>query len=496
MFDNKVKSHKQTLKSTGIVGGTQVFSIVIAAFRTKIIAILLGPLGIGYIGMLQTIIDLVKQFTEFGINYSGVKEIAEANATNDEFKVSKKILILRRWSFVTGLIGMILTIILCVPISNFSFGNNSYAISIALISVVIFINSVSNGQLALLQGLRKINEMSKATLFGAIFSTIVTIPLYWFFGIKAIVPSMIIISLISIFISWTYAKKIKITTLKLGFDETFKGGLNMAKLGLFIIVTSLFASATLFLIRVFLSEKMDLVAVGCFQACWTISNMYLGILLKSMLSDFLPRLSAISKDNEASNKLINEQIEIVLLIGSPMLISIIVFSSLIIKLMYSSSFDLAIKVLQYQIFGSFFTLISWALGVMFLAKNKGSYSFFTEGIWSIVYLLSVYFGWNYFGFSVLGIAYIFASILRFILVFMATNKLCDFNFTYINIKLILIYLFLSIIVLINMILFEDILQYFISAILILITYIISFKNLNKVINIGGFIKSKIFKRII
>lgn len=494
MFDNKIKSHKQTLKSTGIVGGTQVFSIIIGAFRTKIIAILLGPAGVGYIGMLQTIIDLVRQTTEFGINFSGVKEIAEANATNDEFKISRKILILRRWSFVTGLIGMILTILLCVPLSNFSFGNNTYSISIALISVVIFLNSVSSGQIALLQGLRKISEMAKATLLGAIFSTIVSIPLYWWLGIKAIVPSMIITSLISIFISWMYTKKIKTNTLKLSFNETFRGGLKMVKLGLFIIITSLFATATMYLVRAFLAEKMDLAAVGCFQACWTISNMYLGILLNSMLSDFFPRLTAISKDNKASNILINEQIEIVLLIGSPMLISIIVFSSLIIKTMYSSSFNLAIQVLQFQIFGSFFSLISWALGVMFLAKNKGSYSFFTEGIWSIVYLVFVYFGWDYFGFLVLGIAYVFASILRLIIVYKATIKLGDFSFTSINTKLIVIYLFLSILVLTNMILTTNIFQYYISAILILITYTFSFINFNKIINVSGFIKSKILKK--
>ena len=71
MDDNQVK--KELLKSTSIIGGTQIFIILLGIFRTKIIALLLGPAGLGFLGLLQSIVDIVRSSTSFGINYSAVK---------------------------------------------------------------------------------------------------------------------------------------------------------------------------------------------------------------------------------------------------------------------------------------------------------------------------------------------------------------------------------------------------------------------------------------
>ena len=40
-------SYEQALKSTGIVGGAQFLTILITVVKTKIVALLLGPAGVG-----------------------------------------------------------------------------------------------------------------------------------------------------------------------------------------------------------------------------------------------------------------------------------------------------------------------------------------------------------------------------------------------------------------------------------------------------------------
>src|SRR5664280_267391 len=180
-------SHKQILKSTGVVGGSQVGSIVIGIFRTKVVALLLGPSGIGILGILQSVIDLVKSATGFGINFSGVKDIAEAANSGERQRIDRTITIVRRWALGTGLLGMLLTLFFCIPLSNYSFGNDSYYLSIAILSSTLLISSISSGQLALLQGLRKIKQLALATLLGAILGTIITLPLYYLLGKRGIV---------------------------------------------------------------------------------------------------------------------------------------------------------------------------------------------------------------------------------------------------------------------------------------------------------------------
>ncbi|SHG59930.1 O-antigen translocase [Flavobacterium johnsoniae] len=488
------KSHKQILKSTGIVGGSQIASILIGIIRTKIVAVLLGPVGIGYIGVLQNIIDLVRQTTGFGINFSGIKDVAESNATNDNLKISRAIKILKTWAFWTGILGTVLTIIFCVPLSNYSFGSSSYAISIAIISVTILIASISGGQLALLQGLRKINLMAKASFYGAVLSTIITIPMYWMFGIDGIVPGMVLTSLGSLVLSWWYTKDIKLEKINLSIKETFKDGSKMARLGFFITITGILATITLYIVRSYLLKKMNINAVGCFQACWTISTLYLGIILNAMLADFFPRLTEVNKDDKLVNRLINEQLEIAFLIASPMIVFLIVFAHLIVTVLYSKEFIIAIPILQWLIAGTFFTIVSWPLGVMFLAKSKGIYSFLSETLWNATFITMLYLGWDIYGFSIVGYSFVVACLIRFIIVYCCTRHLSNFKFNKLNVKYGLFFGFLVIIALINVSLFSETIQYIISLIIILTTGIFSYINLNKIMDISAFVENKIRRK--
>ncbi|MFV5692478.1 O-antigen translocase [Flavobacterium sp. LT1R49] len=492
MEDNT--SRKQIIKATGIVGGAQLFSILIGIIRTKIIAILLGPSGVGLIGILQATTELVRNATGFGINFSGVKDIAEANASENDQKISQTITILRRWALGTGILGMLVTIVLCVPLSNYSFGNDKYALSIAILSVTLFLSSIAGGQLALLQGLRQMGQMAKATLWGAVVGIAITVPFYWWLGVDGIVPGMILTALGGVFVSWWYSRKIKIVDPKLTFAQTFKGGLDMARLGFFIVVTGFVATGTMYIVRAYIIKKVDIEAVGVFQASWMIGNLYLGIVLNAMLADFFPRLSEINTDDKASNNLINEQMEIALLVGSPLIIGLIAFAQLGITILYSSKFSAAIPLLQWQMLGSFIVLIAWPLGVMFLAKNKGVFNIFTDGIWSVAYLLFVFLGWDFFGFIVLGIAYVGACLIKLIAVYFSTSYLGKFRFTNINLLYIAFFGVLTILTLFNVLYFNGYLQYFFSGIIIVLAVLFSYFKLNKIININELIRKKIFRK--
>ena len=123
---DKSSSHKQILKATGIVGGAQVITILIRIVRSKIIAVLLGPTGVGILGLYQSMLDLIRSATGFGIQYSAVRDIAEASGTNDQSHISRTVLILRRWVWFTGLLGLVLMAVCCKPISRYTFGDDRY----------------------------------------------------------------------------------------------------------------------------------------------------------------------------------------------------------------------------------------------------------------------------------------------------------------------------------------------------------------------------------
>lgn len=475
-------SQKQILKATSIIGGTQFLTIAIGIVRTKILALLLGPYGLGLVGMFQSIIDLVRNLTGFGINYSAVKDVAEAEASGEIQKGNQIITVLRSLVLWTGLLGFALTIIFAQPLSVFTFGDENNALSVACLSITLLLSSISGGQLALLQGKREIKFMALASLYGAIYSTLISIVIYYFYGISGIVPVLILSSIIPLILSSYYSRKIYYSRQQLSIKETLSKGLGMAKLGFFIVVSGFMATLTLYLIRIIIVNKMNIEGVGFFQASWMISTTYIGIILNAMLSDFFPRLSAINTDKDESNKLVNEQLEIALVLGTPMIIFLIASASFLIRLLYSSSFMSTVSILQWQLFGAFFTLISWPLGVLFLAKNKGKLSVITDGLWCLLFLGIVYFGWNYYSFVVLGIGDSIALFFKLLIVIVLVKKINDFNFSKKNIVNIGFYGLFTFLTMMNVLFFESFIQYLISALLLLVVVIKSLKTLNNLYN--------------
>ena len=203
-------SHKQILKSTGIIGGAQVITILIRIIRSKIIAVLLGPMGIGIAGLYQSTIDLVQSATGFGLNFSAVRDIAEAAGSNDDHRISRAILILRRWVWFTGLLGMVLTLVFCKPLSLYAFGNEKYTWGVAVLSAVLLMGALSGGQLALLQGLRQISTMARANVLGVVAGFCITVPLYWMMGVDGIVPAILLSAAVSLFLSWIYSRRVHV----------------------------------------------------------------------------------------------------------------------------------------------------------------------------------------------------------------------------------------------------------------------------------------------
>jgi antigen flippase len=482
-------SYKQIFKSTGIVGGSKVSTILIGILRIKVLALILGPAGVGIAGIFQTIMELVRDSTGFGINFSGVKDIAEISASSDDKKVAKTIKVLRRWALGTGLLGMLITILFSGLFSSYSFGNSEYTLSIGLLSLVILINSVSAGQIALLQGLRRIKQMAKASLIGTALGTSLSIPLYYWLGVGGIVPGMIVTALGALATSWLYAKKIQVVKLELSLKETFNSGLGMAKLGFFMVINGFVAALSMYLLRALIASNLDLASVGYFQAVWTISTMYINILLVSMLADYFPRLTILKGDRISSNKLINEQLEITTLVGGPMIMGMIIFSFLIINILYSSEFFPAIPILKWQMMASFFTLISWPLGVVYLSNNRGWFAVFSETLRQSIYLGVVYFGWEYWGFESLGISFLIANFVTLIFVYFSVKEINDFRFSVSNLKHFYILGVLALFVLIISLVLNSVLSYVMSGIALIFAFAYCYIKLDELIDFRGLISS-------
>ncbi|MDR0823968.1 MAG: O-antigen translocase [Prevotella sp.] len=424
---NKNASYKQIIKSTSIFGGSQFLIILIGIIRTKIVAVLLGPVGVGIIGIYQSIIDMMRSGYSLGLDTAGVKEIAEADGKEDRDAFHKTVTRFNRWFKALALAGLVSCVVFCYPISLWVFEDSSYALPIALLSMSVFLAILTTGKSSVLQGMRKIPEMAKSAILGSLFGLIFSIPVYYFWGLEGIVPAFIGTGLISFLCVEFYYRKQHVKDSGMSNNEAFKTGLGTLKLGIFIVISALVSTVSMLLVRAFITRNTDIDAAGLFQAAWTITNVYLGLILRSMGSDFFPRLSAVADKKEQVKNLVNEQSYIVLIIASPVIVGMLLFSDFALTILYSDKFAQANGLLCWQIAGSFFKVLSWPIAFIMLAKNKGLLFFITEVIYYAVYLLSSYLLYPRYGLEALGIGYLAAYIVYLPVVFIIGYRVSAFG---------------------------------------------------------------------
>ena len=111
MKQTSTDSYSHVLKYTGIFGGVQGLNIVVSLVRNKLIAILLGPNGMGLVSLFNSTVNFISQSTNFGISFSAVKHVSELYDRGDEAGIQRFIQVVRTWSLLTALLGMLVCVV-------------------------------------------------------------------------------------------------------------------------------------------------------------------------------------------------------------------------------------------------------------------------------------------------------------------------------------------------------------------------------------------------
>ena len=430
------RPYRQILKSTFIMGGSSVIISLLGMVRTKVIALILGPTGIGLTGIYMTITDLVRTVAGVGIRESGVRQIAGAVGTGDEAAISRTLIAVRRAALITGVAGLLGMALLSGDISRLTFGNGQRSFDLAILSIAVLFAAISAGQAAVIQGVRRINDLAKLGIIGALSGTLFSIPIVYVFGERGIAYSLIIVAATNILTSWWYSRKIKVPAVTMSWRESFAEGKPLLKLGFALMLGSLMIVGTQYLLRVLVVRQAGLDAAGIFQASTTLSSVYVGVILNAMMTDFYPRLSAAAHDDKECATLINNQAEVGLLLAVPGILAIMTCAPLVIMLFYSAKFMPAVEVLRWQITGVMLQVVTWPMGFMLRAKGAGKLFFATELAANGAYLLFARLGIATFGITGIGMAFLGMNVVYAILIFAVVHRYYRFVPSRMNVRLL------------------------------------------------------------
>ncbi|NOS69408.1 MAG: O-antigen translocase [Verrucomicrobia bacterium] len=443
MSNPSKSSHAQILKSSAVIGGSSAINLVIGMVRTKAMALLLGVSGYGLFSIYWNISELARIVAGMGINNSGVRQIAESVDTGDSQRIGRTVTTLRRVALALGVLGALLLFIFRQPVARISFGDDSHAWAVGLLSLAVLMGSVSQGQMALLQGMRRIADLAQNNILGAFCGTLISVPIVYFYGEKGVVPALVLVALAGVASSWWFSRNVKVERVAMTTRDVTQEAAGMLKLGFVFMTSALLTTGVTYCVQLILRNKIGVesgieagkAAVGCYQAAWFVGGYFAGFILQAMGTDFYPRLTVASKDNAECNRLVNEQAEVSLLLAGPGLLATLTFAPLVILLQYSSKFEPAVEVLRWICLGMMLRVVTWPIGFIIVAKNAQKLFFWTEVFANAIQVGLVWLGVQYFGLKGAGIGFFGMYVIQFFTIYLIVRSLSGFRWTTENIRI-------------------------------------------------------------
>lgn len=416
--------YSQILKYTSLFGGVQGLNILIGLVRNKLVAIILGPEGMGLISLFNSTINLVSSATILGIPTSGVKNLSlaveQANKSELDLacdcEVQHQIELIRSWSVLTALLGVVLCFVLSPLLDRWTFTWGDHTLHFMLLSPVVGMMAVTGGELVVLKALRHMRRLALISILNVLMTLITSVPIYYFFGESGIVPSLVLAAFFQMLITIGYSYHVY--PLRLSFRRKLLGeGTGMLRLGVAFVIAAVLGTGAEFVIRTYLNRVALLDTVGLYNAAYMIVVTYGGMIFASLETDFFPRLSAQGNDMKEFCHTVCSQIEASLLLICPMLIILAFLMPFIIPLLFSSRFSTIVVMGQIAVLALYFRTIYLPMAYMNLAKGRSLAFLMLEAVSAIILVVTVILGWRMKGLDGIGYAMLVAYFLDFVITY-------------------------------------------------------------------------------
>ena len=485
----KSGTYRSIFKATTLFGGVQVYQILVSIVKSKFVAVLLGPFGVGIQGLYTSALELVQTATKMGLLQSAVRDVSEANGSGDQQRINTVVSVLKKLVWFTGLLGMIVVIVLSPVLSKTTFGNYEYVFPFILLSVTLLFGQLNDGQLVVLQGLRRLKDLAKASAIGVTLGLIISVPLFYFWGVDGIVPSLIISSISTYLLSWYFAHKVKLERVKISLKETFREGRGMLGMGIAMSVSNVLITLCAYVLRGVIRSVDGPEMVGLYTAGFTIINTYFSMIFTAMATDYYPRLAAVNENNEECRRLSNEQGEVASLLMTPLVLICIVFMPLILWILYSEKFLDSNQFIFWAVLGMMFKLASWLVAFQFIAKKETKIFMINETLLNSYTLGLSLLGYKMGGLSGLGIAFAASNLIYLVQVYCIARFKYGFSFTGSFTRLFSIQYVLIIVAALVVLFCGKLTTYIAGSIIILLSGVFSLRELDKRMSILQFLKS-------
>ena len=392
-------------------------ALILRVVATKIIAVTVGPEGVGLLSLFRQTVNVFTQIGTFGSQTGIVHGLASRDKQlHTQFLASVVVLLL---------IGSIIGVILFLYLTPFLFSylrhtNNDWITIAPWLIVPLLLNVLLVFFQGILNGRKQIGKLAITRVVQALALAVVAWP------VSELAASGYPVALIFFLAMGALGG-----VLYSGYNVYQSGALQGLAQGLFkkdklkdivpllkfsgTVFFSLFYIAVVVLaMRMMVADFKGLEYAGYFDASWVICTTYLMFFTTSVVTYYFPAMTELNSEDERY-KLLSFAATIITITCVPLVVFLIEFKPLVIRLLYSEKFLPAIELLRWMLIGGFFNISSSVLGNLLLAKKELKVYFWKQLIvYSFMLVIAYYAVYKMQFLEGLAIAYFIMCVVNFL----------------------------------------------------------------------------------
>lgn len=392
----------RVLRAMGLFGGVQGLGILCSVVRVKLVALWLGPAGVALFGIFNGAVEMVRSISQLGLRQSSVREIAQAKGKSSEGTV---VTVVRRWGWILGLLGALLMVSAAPLLSRSTFGSDVHTFDYMMLGAALFCMALLSAEEAVMQGLERLRALARASLWGMVGGLAVSVPMYWFWGIESVVPSIIAYAVVTL--GAVMANRVRgvgggsAVTAR----QTLGLGQRFIVLGVYMTAADVVAQILNYVFIAWLNTTGGESEVGFYQAGFTIVNRYPGLVMSAIAVEYYPRLASVASSPMRTRLFVAHEMRLLMLVLTAFVALFVPFSQLAVEILYSSEFEVAVPFVTVAMIGVMLRGVAYCMSYSILARGDGHAFIITESADAVVGLLLNMGAYSLWGLGGLGVSY-------------------------------------------------------------------------------------------
>ncbi len=356
------------LRFSLLMGTSQIVQTLAGFARNKLIAVIVGPSGVGLMGLFSTFSLNLSTLCGCGIGVAGVRLVTSAPADERPSKYAS----VRQLGTMLGWLALVATLVAFVPYARITFGSDRYdsLMFIACLAAPCLVMTAVWS--ALLLAADEGRQVARSQMISSVAGLALGAPLIWFYGEEGIAASFLLAAIALAYATWRAAARYCPSTAHPGGARDMR---LLAIVGGTFMAGELFGQLAAWFVRLIIvrAHEADTLAgladAGYYQAAYAATGILPGFVFAAMGTNFYPLISA-AKDEAAACDLTEKQVQAGLLLALPGLIGILTLSKQLVGWLYSPAFAPASGLMAWFVWAIFFNLFGWPVAYWLTARAE------------------------------------------------------------------------------------------------------------------------------